>query len=236
MTDQTTYDAVWDDVYAQGHYQHAPYDIVVSFIFRNAPKNKVREAIHILEVGCGTAANLFFAAQHGFSVCGIDAAAPGILKARQRFQDAGLTGRLEIGDFTSLPFEEAFFHLVIDRGAITCTSFDGAKACIAEIARVTAPGGRFLFTPYSDSSSAAASGQRVDAGGGVPGGLRTGITEGPLVGLGQIRFYSLSDIGALLSEREWNILEVKHSESFDLLSPLRFIHAAYQVVVERKQP
>ena len=232
MTNRPTYDAVWDDLYTQGSYQYAPWDTVVSFLFRNAPKNKARETVRILEVGCGTASNLFFAAQQGFSVSGIDAAAPAVEKARKRFQDAGLPARLEIGDFTSLPFEDASFDLVIDRGAITCTTFDGARACIAEIARVTRREGRFFFNPDSDRSSSAASGDSAE--GGMPGGLRVGITAGVRAEQGQVRFYSLSDIAALLPEREWKALEVKHMEWFDLLSPYRDIHAEYRVVVERR--
>lgn len=238
MTNQPpTYDATWDALYAQRRYQYAPWDHVVSFLFRNAPKHKPREDIRILELGCGAASNLFFAAQQGFSVYGIDAAATAILKARERFNDAGLIARLEIGDFTSLPFAEAYFDLVIDRAAITCASFDGAKACTAEVARVITPGGRFFFNPYSDRSSSAASGKRLDTiGGEIPGGLRADIAEGTLVGVGQIYFYSLSDIAALLPEYEWKTLEVKHMEWFDLLAPYRDMHAEYRVVVEKKQP
>jgi SAM-dependent methyltransferase len=126
------YDPVWDEIYARGHQQRAPWDSVVTFLFRNAPKNKHPEEVRVLEVGCGTASNLIFAAQRGFSVTGVDASASAIAVARERFARDGLSARLEICDFTHLPFSNAEFDLIIDRGAITCSPFEGTRKNIEE--------------------------------------------------------------------------------------------------------
>jgi SAM-dependent methyltransferase len=226
------YDPVWEDIYARGHKQWAPWDAVVTFLFRNAPPPRAKKKIQVLEVGCGTASNLFFAAQMGFSVTGVDASASAIAVARERFAREGLSVRLEICDFTHLPFSDEEFDLVIDRGAITCVAPKGAGKCVREVARVIKAGGRFFFNPYSDRSSSAASGERSD-GRHIPGGLRKDIEEGTLTGVGQICFYGLSDIAALLDQDAWRILQLQHMEWFDCLHPLRETHAEYRIVAER---
>jgi SAM-dependent methyltransferase len=226
------YDPVWDEIYAQGHQQRAPWDSVVTFLFRNAPKNKPFGEVQVLEVGCGTASNLFFAAQQGFPVSGVDASASAIAVARERFAQGGLSARLEICDFTHLPFPNEEFDLVIDRCAITCVPFECARECVGEIARTIKPGGKFFCNLYSDRSSSAASGRRPD-GRKFPGGLRRDIEEGTLTGVGHICFYGLPDIDTLLDPNAWRILQLRHMEGFDCLSPLREIHAEYRIVAER---
>lgn len=230
---QSSYDDVWDDIYARGHTSHAPWDAVVSFLFRNAPKDKTRNATQVLEVGCGTAPNLLFAAQQGFSVSGLDASARAIEVARTRFADAGLSARLEVGNFASLPFADAFFDLVIDRGAITCSSFTGARQCLEEIVRVVRPGGRLFFNPYSDRCSSASSGQREDCV-ALPGGLRKNITEGTLVGVGQVCFYNLSNIAGVLTADRWELLQVQHMEWSDCLAAYKNVHAEYRIIAEKR--
>ena len=227
------FDAVWHDIYAQGRVQYAPWDSVVTFLFRNAPKDVPRHEVRILEVGCGTASNLFFAAQQGFSVAGIDGSPKAIEFARKRFEGAGLRADLHVGDFTAdLPFTDAVFDLAIDRGAITCASFHGAKQCIAEVGRVLKLNGRFFFNPYSDRSSSAASGCNAEGRQG-PGGLRENITEGTLTGVGQVCFYGLADIFSVMDMAEWRLLQMQHSEYFDCLQPKREMHAEYRVVAEK---
>lgn len=50
---QKSFDPVWNDIYDGSNMPRAPYDYIASFVFRNAPKNKARNQINILEIGCG---------------------------------------------------------------------------------------------------------------------------------------------------------------------------------------
>ncbi len=225
MIDPHSFDPVWEEKYAAGHAQRAPWDAVVSFVFRNAPRNVPREQVRILEVGCGTASNLWFAAREGFSVVGVEASASAIETARTRFAQDKLRGDLHQADFTQLPIGESSCDLVVDRGAITCVGLSAATKALAEVRRVLKPGGRFFFNPYSDRHSSAASGVR-----GVEG-ITSEISEGSMVGVGQIAFYGRSTLLDILTG--WRILSLEHVAMSNELAPQHLVHAEWRVVAEK---
>jgi len=225
MTKSLSFDAIWEEKYAAGHAQRYPWDVIVSFVFRNSPREKPRKAIRILEVGCGTASNLWFAAREGFQVAGIDGSPSAIRTARDRFSAEQLYADLRVGDFTQLPFDSAQFDLVIDRGSLVCCDLQSAKTAIDEIHRVMLPGGRFFFNPYSDFHSSRSSG-RTDSN-----GLTYGITEGSMVNVGQICFYGRQEVEAALTE--FRIISLQHMQYSDHLQPNRTVHAEWRVVAEK---
>lgn len=223
-----TFDPVWEqELYSKGlQVTRYPYDSVVTFVFRNAPRNKAREQVRILEVGCGAANNLWFAAREGFSVFGVDGSESAIRIARERFERDGLRGDLRVGDFTHLPFEDEFFDLVIDRGALVCCGRSAGARAVREIRRVTRTRGRFFFNPYSDRHSSAASGRSG------PDGLRLDITEG-LVGVGQLCFYGRQDVEDAL--RDWRTLSLQHVSIEEMLGDRGLVHAEWRAVAERPE-
>ena len=221
-----SFDPIWEEKYASGHSQKYPWDMVVTFVYRNRPQHKPPQETHILEVGCGTASNLWFAAREGFKVAGIDASVSAIAEARRRFQKDGLQGQLEVGDFTSLPFNNDTFDLVIDRASLTCCGFSSAKKSVSEIRRVLKTGGRFFFNPYSSNHSSFASGYPGDDG------LTIGIDAGTLVGAGQICFYDRREIYNLFADG-WKILSIQHAELSEEKDPSRSIHADWRVIAEK---
>jgi SAM-dependent methyltransferase len=188
-------DPIWEEKYARGYNQRYPWDAVVSFVFRNAPNDRPRDAVSILEVGCGTASNLWFAAREGFTVAGIDGSASAIETARRFFAAEGLAGDLRVGDFTA-PFDvpDNAFDLVIDRGALCCCGVSQAAGALREIHRVMKPGGRVLFNPYSTMDTSAQAGRPEHDG------LRVDIDRGALQGVGQLAFYDHSSIDAVMGE------------------------------------
>lgn len=226
MSEARTFDPIWEEKYSQGHAQRYPWDIVVSFVFRNYPRHKPRDEIRILEVGCGAGSNLWFAAREGFQVAGIDVSPSAIAYAQERFAKNGLTGDFRVGDFTQLPFDDDAFDLAIDRAAITCCGQSAAQQIVAEIRRILTGGGKFLFNPYSDRHSSYVSGQ---AG---PDRLTLDISAGTLVGAGQICFYGRFDIETLFAE-EWKLLSVQHQEIVEMIQPHYKVHAEWRVIAEK---
>jgi ubiquinone/menaquinone biosynthesis C-methylase UbiE len=227
LTDRYDFDPFWEEKYAGGHAQRYPWDVVVSFVFRNAPAGKSRQNIRILEVGCGTASNLWFAAREGFDVYGIDGSASAINYARKRFAGEQLQGDLRVSTFTEIPFESAMFDLVIDRAAITCVDRRAACRAIAEVHRVLSPGGRFLFNPYSDDSASAFSGRSVGDG------LIVDIAAGSLVGAGQICFYNRTQI--LQALEAFDIKSLQHVEYEEATAAEKNIHAEWRAVAEKRR-
>lgn len=228
MQAAATFDPIWEnEIYGQGrHLNRYPYDFLVSFVARHAPRQKPRREIGILEVGCGAGNNLWFAAREGFQVAGIDASPSAIAFVHNRFAEEGLKGDLRVGDFTCLPFPSDGFDLALDRAALSCCSFSTARQAIAEVRRTLRIGGKFLFNPYSDRHSSFASGQLG------PEGLTLDIREGSLTGVGLICFYGRREIAHLFATG-WRLLSVLHIESVEELLPQRMVHAEWRVIAEK---
>jgi 2-polyprenyl-3-methyl-5-hydroxy-6-metoxy-1,4-benzoquinol methylase len=218
---------VWESIYGEGKaLNRYPFDQVVSFIYRNFSRSKPRSETRILEIGCGAGNNLWFAAREGFSVTGIDASQHAIEFARKRFAEEDLQGDLRVGDFVSLPFDSDTYDFVIDRCALTCSSFASARKTIAEVRRVIAPGGKFFFNPYSDRHSSYASGNVR------PDGITVDITAGTLVGIGPICFYGKRDVQAMF-QQGWQMISLRHIEIMEELAPDFLSHAEWIAIGEK---
>ena len=221
-----TIDSIWEEKYASGHAENYPWDIVVSFVFRNAPRDRPRKEIRILEVGFGTGPNLWFAAREGFAVAGVEASASAVEFARKRFANDELTGDLRVGDFTQLPFENDSFDLAIDRGSLVCTGRLSQKKAVSEIHRCLRRGGRFLHNAYGDSHSS------FRAGESGQDGLVFNITGGTLVGVGQLHFTSRAEINERFCAG-WRLMQVQRREWSEMLSVSGDIHSEWVVIAEK---
>ncbi len=228
MSTTQTFDPTWErDIYARGQQMNRwPFDAVVSFLFRHAPKNRPHKDVRVLEVGCGTGNNVWFAAREGFNTTGIDGSATAIDLARERLLVEDLTADLHVVDFTQLPFADASFDLAIDRGALTCVGRSAALRALGEISRVLKPSGRMFFNPYSDRHTSARSG-RIG-----PDDLTLDVGAGSLVGCGQLCFWSAAQVTTALIE-DWRVLSRQHVEFEEQERPLREIHAEWRIVAEK---
>ncbi|HSI85346.1 MAG TPA: class I SAM-dependent methyltransferase [Candidatus Methylacidiphilales bacterium] len=219
MSQPPTFDKVWEEKYSAGHQERYPWDCIVTFVFRNRPREKAITDTHVLEVGCGTGNNLWFAAREGFQVTGVDGSASAIQRAQERFASESLSGTFKVGDFTVLPLENEHFDLAIDRGSLSCCDFEDGARAINEIHRVLKPGGRFFFSPYSARMATR--------------GLIAELSEGSLEGAGQICFYSREDIVNVLRDK-WTILSIQHHEIMDETEKPRNWNSFWNVVAEKK--
>lgn len=93
-------------------------------------------------------------------------------------------------------------------------------ARVSEIRRVLRPGGRFLFNPYSDRSTAAGVSSADDERG----------ASAPVAGRTEVRFYARTDIETLLEG--WEILEIVHVEADQTTVP-PVLRAQWRAVAER---
>lgn len=218
-------DRVWEEKYQSGHRERYPWDAVVSFLFRHAPRDRARSDVHVVEVGFGSANNLWCAAREGFQVSGVEWSAAAVAVARAWFAAEGLHGELQQGDFTVLPFADAMFDLAIDRAAISCAARADAARAVNELARVLRPGGRLCMTVYGDHSTSAMSGHAL------ADGRRDGITSGTLTGVGPICFYSESQLRALLVG--WDVLSLERHDRTELAAEVPVVHGEWRVIAER---
>lgn len=218
---------VWEGIYQDGKaLNRYPFDSVVQFIYRNYSRSKPRQETRILEIGCGAGNNLWFAAREGFTVAGVDGSPSAIEFAGQRFAEEGLKADLRVADFAQLPFEDESFDFVIDRAALTCSTFPDARQTIAEVRRVLIPEGKFFFTPYSDRHSSFASGRL-----GLEGRTED-ISGGSLTGIGPISFYSRRDVLDAFSGG-WKLVSLRHIEMSEVLEPEVLVHAEWLAIAQK---
>jgi SAM-dependent methyltransferase len=98
----------------------------------------------LLDAGCGSGQLLALAATAGATVSGLDASAALLGVARGQLPDADL----RTGDIGELPYDDAGFDVVTAFNAIQYAA--DPKAAVAELARVTRPGGRVLIGVWAE--------------------------------------------------------------------------------------
>ena len=97
-----------------------------------------RPGTRVLDVGCGVGQVVRRLKEAGFEACGVEVSEPNLAKARQ----AGLD--CQFYDGRHLPFPDAHFASV---GALNVLEHvEEPEAFIAELVRVTAPGGRLVVS------------------------------------------------------------------------------------------
>ena len=221
-----TLDPVWETIYSKGHVVRYPYDSVVTFVFRNAPRDVDRSNVRILEVGSGTGNNLYFLAREGFDTFGIDGSVSAVEFAKNFLEENGLEAEIVVGNFTELPFLYDFFDLVIDRGSITCCGFKAGRQAIKEIARVLKPGGKFFFNPYSENHSSFASGSFGEDG------VIENIKSGTMTDVGQICFYGKRQAIDALGIN-FIVENIQRVEITDVTTAANSVHSEWRIIASK---
>lgn len=141
MTDNTRYYDAFSTTYDEGRDRgyHKLIDDQAAAIVR-----RVAEGGTALEVGCGTGLVMQRVAGFAAHVTGIDVS-PGMLaRARERGLD------VREGSATALPFPDASFDVVYSFKVLAHVS--PVEPALAEMARVTRPGGHIVFDAYNRDS------------------------------------------------------------------------------------
>lgn len=187
-------DPAWEAVFRHGNWGRYPGEDLIRFVARNFFGHRPRRDIHVLELGPGPGANLWFLAREGFTVYGVEGAPSAVEQARARLDDEcpGWQGDVLVGDFAELPFEDGRFDAVIDNEAVYCNDFATSCAIYAGARRVLKPGGRLFVRTF-------ATGSWGDGTGEAAGRRAWRPTEGPMAGKGFSRFTALDDLDELLA-------------------------------------
>lgn len=103
-----------------------------------------RKDVNILELGCGSGANLWMIAREGFNTFGQDISGTAIDLCRQMLQTYGVTANLMVGNFKKLEYQDNYFDAIIDVVSLQHTDINGHLETYQEIYRCLKPGGRFF--------------------------------------------------------------------------------------------
>jgi ubiquinone/menaquinone biosynthesis C-methylase UbiE len=146
-----SWDPIWEEVFLNQEWGKYPSENLIQFVARNFYKFK-RDNIRILEVGCGTGANIWYIAREGFLAYGIDGSKSGIDQAKKRIKDEGLTANLVVGDVIELPYQDNFFDAVIDVECLVANNHDNTKLILKEINRILKKDGLFYSRTLSEKT------------------------------------------------------------------------------------
>lgn len=129
----------------------------------------------VLDVGCGTGNAALAAAAHGARVTGIDPAPRLVDVARARAAEAGVDAAFDVGEAAALPYAVGAFDAVLSVFGVIFAP--DAEAAVADVVRVTRPGGRVVVTTWRPDGAIADAGrivrEELAAAEGSPG-ARTG--------------------------------------------------------------
>jgi SAM-dependent methyltransferase len=135
---------------AQSHWNETPLYLSEQERYSTYPwlcdaaEFKTHAGERVLEIGCGTGADLLQFAKYGAIAVGIDLTAKHVALARER---VGGRAVVHQGDMRHLPFKDESFDYVYSHGVLHHS--DEPETAIREMLRVLRPGGRFNVHVYA---------------------------------------------------------------------------------------
>ena len=195
-SNKTSWDPSWEKVFRSRDWGKYPPEELVRFVARTYYSVPDRKSIRLLEIGCGTGANVWFMAREGFTVSGIDGSVTAIEKARQRITAERLQAHFEVGDVAAL--QKTFSEMppydgVIDVCCLQHNSIENAERIIGQMWALLKTGGKIFSMLVAEGSYGCAMGEEVDSH------TRVDIAEGPFKGVGLVHFFTISEIQRLFA-------------------------------------
>lgn len=133
-----------------------PNEELLRFFGRNLfsiPKEQ-RKDTKVLEVGCGSCANLWMVAHEGFDSYGLDLSEESLKLGQMRLDQWNVTARLFCASMTEIPFEDNSLDVLIDVFSAYCLAPADYIVFIKEVHRVLKKGGLFFsYTPSVESEA-----------------------------------------------------------------------------------
>jgi ubiquinone/menaquinone biosynthesis C-methylase UbiE len=122
--------------------------------FFGSTERAARRSIKVLEVGCGTGANLWMLAREGFATYGLELSHEALRLCETMLAHWDTTAQLTKGSMTDLPFADASMNVVIDVFSSYCLPTTEYSSFLRETRRVLVPGGLlFSYTPSAASEA-----------------------------------------------------------------------------------
>jgi SAM-dependent methyltransferase len=132
-----------------------PNESLIQFVAENyfSISQEGRYQIKILELGCGSGANLWMLAKEGFDTYGLDSSEEALRLATIHLSDKwGVSAKLAHGSFLNLPYPDEFLDCVVDIVSLQHLDLNASSTTLQEIRRVLKRGGKFFSYRLSDHS------------------------------------------------------------------------------------
>jgi len=128
---------------SQRRYPNEPLIQFLGEHYFSIPREK-RGDTRILEVGCGSGANLWAIAKEGFDTYGMDISETALELCRDVMKGYGVEATLSVGTMQKMDFKDNFFDAVVDVLTVEHTDLKGHATTYREIFRCLKKGGRFF--------------------------------------------------------------------------------------------
>jgi SAM-dependent methyltransferase len=158
--------AEWEQSYQRReNYLFWPHEEVIRFFSRYIRKRiglrefrdvSSKREPRVLDLGCGIGRHVIFAFHMGCEPYGVDLSAFAVAEAIRWASEEGLpdaSSRIVQSDLRQLPWPNDYFDFAVSHGVLDSMRFEVARAAVAELARVTVPGGLFYCDLISGESS-----------------------------------------------------------------------------------
>ena len=203
--DQEGYSKEWDILYKKNlQISRWPWTDLVIYVMRYA--KPTGPEFRVLELGCGSGANIPFFLSLGTKYYAIEGSEEMTQIIKERFPS--IKNNIICGDFTQdFPFEKKF-NLIVDRCSLTHNSTESIKKVVKNIQCFLVKNGKFIGIDwFSNNSSEFSNGKNIN------GDSYTKIfDEGYFAGLGKVHFSDVSHISKLFKDFKIEILELKTIE------------------------
>jgi SAM-dependent methyltransferase len=116
----------------------------------------------VLDLGCGTGTNITTLGEAGWKVVGVEYVWKAVRAARRRLREAGLAGKVLMGDVTRLERLDGRFDLILDIGCYHSLSDEKRQVYRRNLRSRLATGGTFLIYAHLEGENSQSS-NRLDA-------------------------------------------------------------------------
>jgi ubiquinone/menaquinone biosynthesis C-methylase UbiE len=165
----------WDESYDRNeNFVFYPGEEVIRFVSRHLRRRVALDNVidvlpgaanqRVIDIGCGIGRTLVFGVSMGLDMHGIDLSDSAINVARQwlaKLQYKVPDDKVVAADIRKLPWPDRYFAHAMSDSVLDSMTFEIAQQGVAEIARVTYPGGLF----YCSLISGMEAGRKADFGG-----------------------------------------------------------------------
>lgn len=185
-----------------------PNEQLIAFMARKyfSLSANARKRIKVLELGCGSGANLWFLANEGFDAFGIDSAPTGIEYCKKMLERWGVRAKIAVGDMKKLEFPDESFDVIVDVVSMQHLTYADHLPCYNEIYRALKKDGKFFSYHLGENSISFShgGGKLVDKNtvDNIPDKTK------PLSNNGLTCFLSVADARNLISEAAFKNIQI----------------------------